>query len=278
MVFALASILLMTADHRAHHLEALRGALSVAVYPIQYVVDLPVALERWASETLTSRRKLLEENAALRTRQFVLNTELQRMAALEAENLRLRALHESSTQIDGRILIAEIMAVDLDPYKHRVVIDKGADDGVCAGQPLLDADGVMGQTTHVGPLSATAMLITDVSQAIPVQINRNGLRAIAVGTGAMDRLQLLHLPNNADIRVGDLLVTSGLGGRFPPGYPVARVSAVRHDPGRPFATVTAIPTAHLDRSREVMLVWPKGHACGANSATRPVVPAARARP
>ncbi|HDO34507.1 MAG TPA: rod shape-determining protein MreC, partial [Chromatiales bacterium] len=215
MVFALASILLMTADHRTHHLEALRGALSVAVYPLQYVVDLPVALGRWVSETMTSRHKLLEENAALRTRQFVLRTELQRMAALEAENLRLRALHESSTQIDGRILIAEIMAVDLDPYKHRVVIDKGADDGVCTGQPLLDADGVMGQTTHVGPLSATAMLITDVSQATPVQINRNGLRAIAVGTGATDRLRLPHLPNNADIRVGDLLVTSGLGGRFP---------------------------------------------------------------
>ncbi len=277
MVFALASVLLMTADHRTHHLEALRGALSVAVYPLQYVVDLPVALGRWTSETMTSRHKLLEENAALRTRQFVLKTELQKMAALEAENLRLRALHESSTQIDGRILIAEIMAVDMDPYKHRVVIDKGDDDGVCTGQPLLDADGVMGQITHVGPLSATAMLITDVSQATPVQINRNGLRAIAVGTGAMDRLQLPHLPNNADIRVGDLLVTSGLGGRFPPGYPVARVSVVRHDPGRPFATVTAIPTAHLDRSREVMLVWPKGHACGADSAARPV-PAARGRP
>jgi rod shape-determining protein MreC len=277
VVFALASILLMTADHRTHHLEALRGALSVAVYPLQYVVDLPVALGRWASETLTSRRKLLEENAALRTRQFVLKTELQKMAALEAENLRLRALHESSAQIDGRILIAEIMAVDLDPYKHRVVIDKGTDDGVCVGQPLLDADGVMGQTIHVGPLSATAMLITDVSQATPVQINRNGLRAIAVGTGAMDRLQLPHLPNNADIRVGDLLVTSGLGGRFPPGYPVARVSAVRHDPGRPFATVTAIPTAHLDRSREVMLIWPKGRACGGGSAAR-AIPTARARP
>lgn len=263
MVFALASILLMTADHRAGHIEALRSALSVVVYPLQYAVDLPVAAGRWIEETVTSRRRLLEENAALRTQQFVLKTELQRMAALEAENLRLRALHESSAQVDGRILIAEIMAVDLDPYKHRVVIDRGSDDGVCVGQPLLDADGVMGQITHVGPVSATAMLITDVSQAIPVQVNRDGLRAIAVGTGAMDRLELPHLPNNADIRVGDLLVTSGLGGRYPSGYPVARVTAVRRNPGRPFAEVIATPTAHLDRSREVMLVWPHGKSCGA---------------
>lgn len=279
VVFGLASILLMTADHRVHSLETLRGALSVVVYPLQYAVDLPVAIGHWVSETTTSRHKLLEENSALRTQQFVLKTELQKMAALEAENLRLRALHESSAQVDGRILIAEIMAVDLDPYTHRVIIDKGTDNGVCVGQPLLDADGVMGQITHVGPLSATAMLITDVSQAIPVQVNRNGLRAVAVGTGAMDELRLPHLPNNADIRAGDLLVTSGLGGHYPQGYPVARVTQVRHNPGRPFATVMAAPTAHLDRSREVMLVWPKGGTCGGESdhAKHPA-PAVRTRP
>ncbi|HQU15238.1 MAG: rod shape-determining protein MreC [Chromatiales bacterium 21-64-14] len=272
VVFALASILLMTVDHRAHHLESLRSALSVVVYPLEYLVDLPVAIGRWTSENMTSRRHLLEENSALRTQQFILKTELQRMSALEAENQRLRVLRRSSAQVSGRIRIAEIMAVDLDPYKHHVTINRGSLDGVCVGQPILDADGVMGQVIHVGPLSATAVLITDVSSAIPVQVNRNGLRAIAMGTGNIGRLDLPHLPNNADIRVGDLLVTSGLGGRFPLGYPVARVSAVRHDPGEPFANVTAIPTAHLERSREVMLVWPETGPCGTNSvapATRP---------
>jgi rod shape-determining protein MreC len=144
----------------------------------------------------------------------------------------------------------------MDPYRHQIELNKGTLDHLFEGQPLLDSQGVMGQLIHVGPFTSTAMLITDPSHAIPVQVNRNGLRTIALGTGTIDRLELPHIPDNADIRVGDLLVTSGLGGRFPPGYPVAEVIDVEQDPGRAFSHVTARPRALLDRSREVLVVWP----------------------
>ena len=148
------------------------------------------------------------------------------------------------------------MSVNLDPYKHQIVINKGELNQTYPGQPLLDADGVMGQVVHVGPYTSTAVLITDTSHAIPVQVNRNGLRTIALGSGTINRLELPYLPNNSDILVGDLLITSGLGGRFPPGYPVATVSTIEQDPGQAFARITATPMAKLDRSREVLLVWP----------------------
>ena len=132
---------------------------------------------------------------------------------------------------------------------------KGSLSGIFPGQPVLDAHAVMGQVTHVTPMTSTVLLITDASHALPVQVDRNGLRTIAFGTGRIHELELPHLPNNADIREGDQLVTSGLGGRFPPGYPVARVSRIEHRPGEPFASIVATPSAHLERSREVLLVW-----------------------
>jgi len=148
------------------------------------------------------------------------------------------------------------MSVNLDPFQHQIVINKGTQDDVFPGQPILDAEGVMGQIVHAGPYTSTAVLITDTSHAIPVQVNRNGLRSIAIGSGTINRLELPYIPNNSDIQPGDLLITSGLGGRFPPGYPVAKVGAVQHDPGRSFAQVAAEPLAQLNRSREVLLVWP----------------------
>ncbi len=135
------------------------------------------------------------------------------------------------------------------------MINKGSSSGVFVGQPVLDAKAVMGQVVRVTPGSATVLLITDSAHALPVQVNRNGLRTIAEGTGFVNRLQLPHLPNNADIREGDLLVTSGLGGHFPPGYPVAEVTEVKREPGKPFSTIIAAPSAHLERTREVLLVW-----------------------
>jgi rod shape-determining protein MreC len=251
------SILLMTVDHRQHHLDSLRSALSVMVYPLQLLVDLPNSASQWFHESLSSRRALQEENASLRTQQLVLNTQLQKLEALEAENVRLRALLDSSFQVGKRsMLIAALLSVDMDPYRHQIEINKGSLDRLFEGQPLLDSQGVVGQLIHVGPFTSTAMLITDASHAIPVQVNRNGLRTIALGTGNIDRLELPHIPNNADIRIGDLLVTSGLGGRFPHGYPVAEVTEVEQDPGRAFSHVIARPRALLDRSREVLLVWP----------------------
>lgn len=257
LALAALSIALMTIDHRQHHLDSVRDALSVVVYPLQWLVDLPGSTAEWFRESLSTRRELQEENASLRTQQLVLNTQLQKLEALEAENRRLRALLDSSFQVGERpMLIAELLSVDMDPYRHQIEINKGSLDRLFEGQPLLDSQGVMGQLIHVAPFTATAMLITDPSHATPVQINRTGLRTIALGTGSIDRLELPHIPTNADVRVGDLLVSSGLGGRFPPGYPVAEVISVEQDPGDTFSTVIARPRARLDRSREVLLVWP----------------------
>ena len=250
------SIVLMTLDHRQHHLEAVRTTLNVLVYPLQYVVNLPFALTDWGSETLVSRERLIEENRQLKQLQLQQDYRLQKLASLETENRRLRNLLQSAQRDWGRVLIGELIEVDSDPFKRQVVINKGSRDGVFVGHPMLDANGVMGQVIHVTPFNSTAMLLTDPSHAIPVQVNRNGQRAIALGTGEANHLEIPHIPNNADIRVGDLLVTSGLGRRFPAGYPVATITAVEKDPTEPYAVVSATPTASLDSSQEVLLVWP----------------------
>jgi rod shape-determining protein MreC len=226
------------------------------IYPIQLLVEVPETVSEWFSESLATRRHLQEENDSLHTQIFMQKAQMQKLAALEAENIRLRELLDSSFEVGEKVIIAELLSVNLDPYKHQVVINKGQLDNIYPGQPLLDAEGVMGQIVHAGPYTSTAVLITDTAHAIPVQVNRNGLRSIALGSGTINRLDLPYVPNSADIQPGDLLITSGLGGRFPPGYPVAVVSAVQHDPGRTFSRVVATPLAHLDRSREVLLVWP----------------------
>jgi rod shape-determining protein MreC len=210
---------------------------------------------RWLSAALASREALQTSNEQLREENLKLRAQLQKFEAIQAENMRLRDLLDSSLKIGDRVLVAELSSVDLDPYKQQVVIDKGTTSGVFEGQPVLDAHAVMGQVIHVSPYNATVLLITDASHALPVQVLRNGLRTLAVGSGRINRLELPYLPNDSDIREGDLLVTSGLGGKFPPGYPVARVSRVLRTPDRPFADVVAEPRAHLDRSREVLLVW-----------------------
>jgi len=247
----------MTVDHRQGHLERVRSALSVFVYPLQYVANLPVTVTNWASETLTTRVRLMEENALLRDEQLMLSSKIQKFEILEAENERLRKMLQSSEKLDERVLIAELLAVDLQPFRHQIVINKGQREGVYVGQTIVDANGVMGQIVHVGPFSSTVLLLTDPTHAIPVQINRNGLRSVAVGTGQSHILQLEHLSNNVDIREGDLVVSSGLGSRFPSGYPVGVVHTISRVPGEPFAKVTIIPSAQLEKSREVLLVWPE---------------------
>ena len=230
----------MTLDHRQHTLEGIRATLSVVVYPMQYLVNLPFVISDWASESLASHNHLLNENRELRSRELEAQFKLQKLAALERENSRLRALLQSSSRRWERVLIAELVSVDFDPFKHQILLNKGSNDDVFEGHPLLDASGVMGQVIHVSPITSTAMLITDPSHAIPVQVNRNGLRAIAVGTGEPAILDIPHIPNNADIQEGDLLVTSGLGLRFPAGYPVATVAKIIRDPTEPFATISAV--------------------------------------
>ena len=262
VVFVLASLVLMTVDHRYRHLEAARATLSVVVLPLQLAVNAPFQTAHWASESLATRRSLMEDNDRLRQERLLIEARLGKLADLEAENRRLRDLLESSARVGERVLIAEVMAVDMDPFSHKLLLNKGTRDGVFLGQPLIDANGVMGQVVHVNPFSCTALLITDPNHALPVQVTRNGLRAIAIGRGVANGLELAHMPLNADARVGDLVVTSGLGGRFPSGYPVGRISQVRTDTGRPFAEVTVEPAAHLERNREVLLVWGPGQAPG----------------
>jgi rod shape-determining protein MreC len=257
VAFILASLIMMTVDHRQGHLEKVRSTLSVFVYPLQYVANLPVTVTNWASEALTTQARLMEENAWLRDEQLVLSSKIQKFESLEAENERLREMLQSSERLDERVLIAELLAVDLQPFRHQIVINKGQREGVYNGQPIVDANGVMGQIVHVGPFSSTVLLLTDPTHAIPVQINRNGLRSVAVGTGQSHILQLEHLSNNVDIREGDLVVSSGLGSRFPSGYPVGVVHNISRVPGEPFAKVTIIPSAQLEKNREVLLVWPE---------------------
>ena len=255
MVAIVLSLTLLVLDHRFHHLQQLRSTLAFVTYPLHYLADLPFTASRWFSETTSSRDSLLEQNRELRHQNLRLRAELQKYEALQAENMRLRDLVDSSFKVGDRVLVAELSSVDLDPYKQQVIINKGAISGVFEGQPVLDAHAVMGQVTEVTPLESTVLLITDTSHALPVQVLRNGLRTIALGTGRIDALKLPYLPTNSDITEGDLLVTSGLGGKFPPGYPVATVTRIDRSPDAPFSTIIAQPSAHLDRSREVLLVW-----------------------
>lgn len=245
---------MMTVDHRQQHLDAIRGALSLLVYPIHFIVNLPAATGEWMGDSFSSRRSLQEENRDLRAQHLFLQSQILKLEALEAENQRLRALLDSSASFSQPVLIAELLSVDMAPFSRQVVLNKGSRDRVHEGQPIVDAGGVMGQIVGVTPLTSTAMLITDPSHAVPVEVNRNGLRAIAQGVGDPTRLELSLLPRSADIVEGDLLVTSGLDGRFPPGYPVARVTTVERRPDSPFTSVSAEPVARLDSTRVVLLV------------------------
>jgi rod shape-determining protein MreC len=249
------SLALIVADSRYRHLDSLRAALAVAVYPIHVLASAPGRLARSMDGRLATEADLRERNALLERENLALRGRMQTFEALEAENRRLRDLLGSSFKVGDRVLVAELLQVDLDPYRQQVLVDKGSRAGVHVGQPVLDANAVMGQVVATSPLTATVLLITDAAHSLPVQVNRNGLRTIANGTGLINQLTLPHLPKNADVRAGDLLVTSGFGGVFPAGYPVARITRVDDDPNSQFATVLAEPTARLDRSQEVLLVW-----------------------
>lgn len=259
-MLSLISVILMVLDHRFHAIDTFRSALTLVIDPIRYVVNLPSDLFDAASDTLVSHSTLDEENETLRTKNRLLTAKLQNYASLKAENANLRALLNSSQRYEEKlekVLIAEILSVDLDPYRRKIVINKGTSNGVYQGQPVIGAQGAIGKVVHVGPLSSTVLLITDASHSLPVEINRNGIRAIAVGMPKKNQLELIHQPNNADIMVDDLLVTSGLGCVFPDGYPAGRVIDISTDPSLPFAKITVEPTAQLDRNREVLLVWPE---------------------
>jgi len=255
LLLASLSILILVVDHRENHLDAVRRAIGATVYPLRVVVDAPVAMWRWIRESGETRNELRLENSRLNAERLLTHARLQRYSALESENARLRAMLEARTQVKDEVRVAGIMSVSANPFRHVLVIDKGQNDGVYDGQAMIDANGVIGQVTETGLFSAQAVLISDPDHALPVEINRNGLRTIAVGTGEFNRLDLPFLPNSADVIEGDLLVTSGLGGAFPAGYPVALVDSVTRIPQEPFAAVSAKPAAKLDQVREIMLIW-----------------------
>ncbi|WP_405046275.1 rod shape-determining protein MreC [Pseudomonas sp. SORGH_AS_0211] len=254
-MLAALSVGVMVTDARFDYLKPVRSELALVLSPLYEVAGFPLRAWEGVSDQFSSRTELMAENERLKAEQLLLQRRLQKLAALTEQNVRLRELLNSAALVDDKVLVGELIGVDPNPYTHRIIIDKGAKDGVFVGQPVLDASGLMGQVVEVMPYSARVLLLTDVTHSIPVQVNRNGLRAIAVGTGNPERLELRYVADTADIKEGDLLVSSGLGQRFPAGYPVATVSKVIHDSGQPFAVVRAIPTAKLNRSRYMLLVF-----------------------
>lgn len=251
----IASVALLVTEHNSHRLDSLRATLSVLVDPLKYLVDLPTVLIEQTTDSIRSYSTLKKDNARLREEQFIDKTRLLKFDSLEKENIRLRALLENSFKLGEQLLIAELLSINTEPYENIVVVNKGTRFGVHPQQPVLDANGVVGQVFRAMPFSSEIMLITDPNHAIPVQVNRNGLLTIAVGSGQLNRLNLPFLPNNADIRPGDLLITSGLGGTFPSGYPVAVVDDFTPMSNKPFVNITATPKAMLDRNRELLIVW-----------------------
>ena len=275
VLYSLVALGLIIVDKRYDHLGRIRRALSIVAYPVQIAVASPFEGWDWFRESVTTRDALRADKARLEAQLRLAQFRLQRYDALEAESQRLRTLRASTAAFTDRFVIGDIMDVDLDAFRERVLVDKGAQDGVFVGQAVLDAGGVFGQVARVGQLTAEVILVSDATHAIPVQINRNGLRTIAVGTGDTGRLKLPYLPTSADVIAGDLLVTSGLGGGFPAGYPVGTVEDVKRDPAQSLAEVDVKPAAALDRSRELMFVWLKPHpaAGAAPPAKTPSAPA-----
>ena len=227
------------------------------IYPLQYAVNAPIDVIGGLSDRLHAHQSLVLENRRLAQENNRLHSRTRKFDAISHENDRLRSLLESSAEFGETMIGADVLAIETSPSTRQIVIDKGSRYGVYAGQPVVDAFGVLGQVLHVGPFSSTALLITDLANATPVQINRTGLRAVSAGTASGDELNLSFVPTNADIKVGDLVVTSGLGNRFPAGYPVGKVAKVEIDPGEPFARIVVEPTAQVNRAREVLLVLPE---------------------
>jgi rod shape-determining protein MreC len=260
LVLVVLSVALMVVDARFTVLKPVRSQMSLVLMQSYWIADLPQRLYQGVASQFGSRTELIAENEKLKTEALLLQGRLQKLAALTEQNVRLRELLNSSALVNEKVEVAELIGMDPNPFTHRIIINKGERDGVVLGQPVLDARGLMGQVVELMPYTSRVLLLTDTTHSIPVQVNRNGLRAIASGTGNPERLELRHVADTADIKEGDLLVSSGLGQRFPAGYPVATVKEVIHDSGQPFAIVRAVPTAALNRSRYLLLVFSDGRS------------------
>ena len=268
MMMLVLSVLLIFFDHKMNSFEVVRGYLQSLVSPLQYLASAPKNAVDWAAENFVSRQKLIEQNQLFKANQLKLKEQLMQLDMLKKENARLRSLLASPVRTEARKMVAEIVSVDSDPYSHQVVINKGANEGVFEGQAVIDDNGVVGQILHVGTNSSRVLLITDVTQGVPVRVSRNGVRLVANGTGTLDKLTHNFVPHSTDIKEGDILVTSGLGGKYPEGYPVARVVVVKQDESRPFAQVQSEPVAKIDRLRYLLLLWPKSEQSLFSSGTK----------
>ena len=255
LALAISSSLVLIVESNTRLLEPVRSGIGAVVSPIYFVAEAPYLLSDNIANLFSTRNRLLDEIAQLERSVLELSQVSQQFLAMQTENERLRELLGSRSRLSGEVLVAELVAVIPDTKKHRVVIDKGANDGVSVGESVIDADGLFGQVIEVSEFTSIVLQISDTTHAVPVEVNRNNVRAIAAGTGEYDVLELETVPKSADIRQGDLLVSSGLGDRFPRGYPVGTVTGVDKDPTAAFARVTVRPSAALDRSRHVLVVF-----------------------
>ncbi len=255
VLLACLSIGLMIVDHQSQYLYYLRTAIAFVVDPLEDLAMAPWRAGSWAGGAFRSEIDKQKDLERLRSEYLVVRARLQKMQAIEAENARLSRLLAASEKVGEEVLLADLVQVSLEPFTHKVLINRGARDSVYVGQPVIDPNGVVGQVTRTTTSRSAVTLLTDQSHAIPAQVRRNGLRVIVYGLGVPERLSVPYLPQHADIEEGDLLVTSGMGGRFPPGYPVARVARVVRDANEPFLIITALPVARLDHARELLLIW-----------------------
>ena len=272
IVYLALAAILMVLDHRAGYLEDLRRLTGAVVEPVYRIAAFPADVARATRTAVVSQDRLAKENRELRDALLLAQARLNRLDALVAQNARLKDLLDAQNSLGLSVQLAHLVDVDLDPFRPRVVLNAGASQGITVGQPVIDAHGVMGQIIEVMSNTSVAMLITDPTHAIPVMIERSGLRTIAYGTGAIDMLDLPNIPISADVQVGDRLVTSGLGGRFPAGFPVGEILSLKPDKSGMFAAAEARPAAALDRSGDVLLLRDQPQPYGAPAAIEEVGP------
>jgi rod shape-determining protein MreC len=256
-VLIVLAIFVMMADRHLAYFADIKSVFISLIAPFQRLVNWPITFIDFAMANISSKDELLAENAKLRAQQLLLQAEVQKLVALEHENAKLRGLITAVTPTKDKFVIAQLLAVDTNSFNQQVILDKGKHKDVYIGQPVLDAYGLVGQVILAGLNTSVVLLVTDTKSAIPVQDSRNGTRAIAVGSGDKSNLELIQVSETMDIKEGDLLTTSDLGSHFPAGYPVGQVKKIQHISGERFLKIMVTPSAHINQSRQVLLIWPQ---------------------
>ena len=266
LVLTLTATILMIIDRSTDWLRPIRHLADSAVRPLYWITEVPGRIEQWSVDQFSRKDELIEENRRLRQERLIYRGRLHRMSELAAENLRLLQLLNASKLLIDSVLLGEVIGISPTAFRHTLTVDRGFTDGINVGQPVLDAEGLMGQVIEVYKNHSIVLLITDASHAIPVKVLRNGVRSIAEGTADYNRLSLRFVSPTADIKLGDQLVSSGLGERFPAGYPVGVISSIEDQPGSVFVNIEVKPSASLDVSTHVLFVFSAGseHSGGNN--------------